>query len=176
MSTTVLTRLWRMLLLLLVQLVLLNHIHLFGYATPVVLAYLTIPCHRGSSRVELLIWGFVGGLIYDVFSNTMGLGMATGTMLAMLQPVLLKLFAPNDAPEDLLPSMRTMGARLYLLYVFLTMLIYHVVFYALDAFTLQNWPVTLMAMACSTLMAFLFVVFVQLLSSSIRSSREQQHS
>ena len=165
-----------MVLLLLVQVVLLNHIHLFGYATPVVLAYLTIPFHRSSSRVELLIWGFVAGLIYDVFSNTMGLGMATGTLLAMLQPVLLKLFAPNDAPEDLRPSIRAMGPRLYLLYVFLTMLIYHVVFYALDAFTLQNWPVTLMAIGCSTLMAFLFVVFVQLLSSSIRSSREQQHS
>ena len=165
-----------MLLLLLVQLVLLNHIHLFGYATPIVLAYLTIPFHRGTSKVELLFWGFGVGLIYDVFSNTMGLGMATGTLLGMLQPVLLNLFAPNDAPDDLKPSMRTMGTRSYLLYVFLTMLIYHVVFYALDAFTLQNWQVTLMAMGCSTAMAFLFVVFVQLLLSSIHSSREQQHS
>ena len=165
-----------MLLLLLVQLLLLNHIHLFGYATPVVLAYLTIPFHRGTSRVGLLLWGFCMGLIYDIFSNTMGLGMATGTLIAMLQPVLLNLFAPNDAPDDMRPSIRTMGVQPYLLYVFLTLLIYHVVFYALDAFTLQNWQVTLMAIGCSTAMAFLFVVFVQLLLSSMHSSREQQHS
>ena len=165
-----------MLLLLLVQLLLLNHIHLLGYATPVVMAYLTIPFHRGASRVGLLLWGFCAGLIYDVFSNTMGLGMATGTLTAMLQPVLLNLFAPADAPDDLRPTMRTMGTQPYLLYVLLTMLIYHTVFYALDAFTLQNWQVTLMAIGCSTVMAFLFVLFVQILLSSIQSSREQQHT
>lgn len=174
MSTTILTRLWRMVLLLLVQLLLLNHIHLFGYATPVVMAYMTIPFGRGSSRVGLLLWGFTAGLLYDVFSNTMGLGMTTGTLLAMLQPVLLNLFTPNEAPEDIKPTMRSMGVRQYLLYVFSTMFIYHLVFYVLDAFTLSNWPLTLMAVVCSTLMAFLFVVFVQYLHSSA-SSREQQH-
>lgn len=175
MNALGLTRFWRLLLLLLVQLLLLNHIHLFGYATPVVLAYMTIPFRRGASRIGLLLWGFVTGLLYDVFSNTMGLGMSTCTLLAMLQPLLLSLFVPNEAPEDIQPSVKTMGTRQFLLYAFFTMLVFHIVFYALDAFTLRNWQVTLMAIACSTLMAFLFVLFVQLLSSSIVSSREQQH-
>ena len=106
-----------------------------------------------------------------------GLGNLLGqNSQAMLQPVLLNLFAPADAPDDLRPTMRTMGTQPYLLYVLLTMLIYHTVFYALDAFTLQNWQVTLMAIGCSTVMAFLFVLFVQILLSSIHSSREQQHT
>jgi rod shape-determining protein MreD len=165
-----------MALILGVQLLLLNHIHLFGYATPVVLAYLTLTMRRGTSRVAMLLWGFCIGLLYDMASNTMGMAMATCTLLAMLQPVLLKLFAPADAPEDMRPTMRSMGARPYLLYALFTMLLFHIVFYALDAFTLSNWPVTLMAIGCSTVMAFLFVVIVQLLTNSIETSREQKHS
>ena len=66
----------------------------------------------------------------------------------------------------MVPSMHTMGAHRYILYAFFTMLIFHVVFYALDAFTLSNWPLTLMAMGIGGLMAFIIVVFAQMISPS----------
>ena len=44
-----------------------------------------------------------------------------------------------------------------------SMLIFHIVFYALDAFTLSNWPLTLMAMGIGGLIAFVIVVFAQTL-------------
>jgi len=161
MSTAIIHRFWKMTVLLLVQLLVLNHVHLFGYATPIVLTYLTMNFERGCSRVALLLWGFVCGLIYDMFSNTMGLGMASGTLLAMLQPSLLKLFTPRDAADDMRPSFRTLGTHSYLLYAAFTILIYHAVFYALDAFTLRNWTTTLVAIGCGTAVAFLLVALAQ---------------
>ena len=92
-----------MVLLLLLQLIILNHVHVFTYATPVVIAYLTMNFQRGASRVGLLLWGFAIGLLYDVFSNTMGLGMCSATLLAMMQPFLLSLFTPRDAADDMVP-------------------------------------------------------------------------
>ena len=86
-----------MLLILFVQIVICNNIPSFGYAPPVLLAYLTMKFHRGSSRESLLIWGFVIGLIFDIFSNTMGKGMAACTLLGMLQPYLLNLFSPTES-------------------------------------------------------------------------------
>ena len=72
MSRSIIHRFWRMVLLLLLQLIILNHVHVFTYATPVVIAYLTMNFQRGASRVGLLLWGFAIGLLYDVFSNTFG--------------------------------------------------------------------------------------------------------
>ena len=166
MSRAIIHRLWKLLTVLLLQLIILNHVHVLTYATPVIIAYVTMNFQRGASRLGLLLWGFVTGLLYDVFSNTMGLGMCSATLLAMMQPLLLSLFTPRDAADDMGPSMRTMGTHRYILYAFFSMLIFHAVFYALDAFTLSNWTLTLMAMGIGGLMAFIIVVFAQILSPS----------
>ena len=89
MSREIIHRLWKMVIVLLLQLIILNHVHVLTYATPVIIAYVTMNFQRGASRVGLLLWGFVTGLLYDVFSNTMGLGMCSATLLAMMQPLLL---------------------------------------------------------------------------------------
>lgn len=161
MSTKFLHRFWKLIILLVVQLVLLNNLHLLGYISPVIIACLTMDFERGASRIGLLLWGFAAGLLYDVFSNTIGMGMAAATLLGMLQPTLLHLFTPRDAPDDMVPSMRTMGTHRYLLYAFFSLLIFHTVFYLLDAMTLSDWTLTLLAIGCGTLMAFVIVAIAQ---------------
>lgn len=172
-------RLKNMALLLLFQVLVLNNIHLLGYATPLTITYLTMQFQRGSSRTLLLLWGFAIGLVYDMFSNTMGMGMASATLMGMLQPVLLNLFTPRDSAEDFTPSAHTMGRGRYHLYVLFTLFIFHCVFYALDAFTLANWPLTVFAIIGGTCMSFLIVLFIQLFRPDTLSSSQhgqQQHS
>lgn len=164
MSQTIIQRTLKLVLLLLLQLVVLNHIHLFGYAMPIVIAFLTMNFNRNASRIALLLWGFTIGLLYDMCSNTMGLGMASATLLAMMQPFLLKLFTPRDAADDMEPCMRTMGTQRYLLYAFSSMFVFHIVYYALDAFSLHHWPTTLIAIAGGTVTAFIVIVFAQFLT------------
>ncbi len=72
MNETIKHRIIRLVAILLFQILLCNNIHILGYASPIVLPYLTMKFHRGSARESLLIWGFVIGLIFDIFSNTMG--------------------------------------------------------------------------------------------------------
>lgn len=155
-----------MTLLLIVQLLILNHIHLLGYGTPIVIVFLTLKFHRGASRIGLLLWGFAIGLVYDVFSNTMGMGMASCTLLAMLQPSLLKLYVPHDAADEIRPSFRTMGVTNYLAYTFTSLLLFHIVFYALDAFTISNWQYTLIGIGLGTVLAFVVSLLVGFLISS----------
>lgn len=153
--------LWQLVLLLLLQEVLLNNIHLFGYATPIVIAWLPMHAPRRTPPIPRLLWAFAMGLLFDMFSNTMGMGMASCTLMAMLQPPLLEAFTPRNAADDMAPSPDTMGTGRYVAYTLVTMLIFHIVFYALDAFTLTNWQLTALGAVSAGLLATLLVALLQ---------------
>ena len=163
MSSVFLTRLARFLILLFFQVLVFNQVHLLGYITPLMIGYMVVCFHRGTSRVGMLLWGFATGLVFDMFSNTAGMGASAMTLIAMIQQPLLALFTPRDATEDFTPTFCTLGFWTYLLYVFILMLVLHSVFYLLDAFTLTNWQLTLISIGGGTLMATIITIFVELL-------------
>jgi rod shape-determining protein MreD len=169
MNDTLKHRIIRLLAILLVQIVICNNIHAFGYAPPVLLAYLTMKFHRGSSRESLLVWGFIIGLIFDIFSNTMGKGMAVCTLMGMLQPYLLGLFSPTESVDMLVPSFKTMGFDRYIYYVVSTMLIFHFVFYFLEDFSFRHPKILMTGTFVSTLLAVLFVIVADVFSPKDRN-------
>ncbi|MBQ6964762.1 MAG: rod shape-determining protein MreD [Bacteroidaceae bacterium] len=166
MSSLFLMRLCRLFVLLCVQVLILNHVHLLGYLTPLIIGYMMVCFHRGTSRVSALLWGFAIGLIFDMFSNTAGMASASCTLIGLIQPPLCDAFAPRDAAEDFTPSFQTLGFWSYITYVFIIMLVLHGGFYLLDAFTLANWPLTLAAIIGSSFMATLLIMFIELLVRS----------
>ena len=62
--------------LLLVQTLLLNHISVFGCATPLLYVYFALTIQRGESKWATLLWCFAMGLLVDIFSNTPGVAAA----------------------------------------------------------------------------------------------------
>jgi len=166
MSYNYIIRFLRMLIILVVQILLLNNVHILGYITPLLLGYMILPFNKGADRIEMLLWGFVTGLLFDVFSNTAGMGAASLTLLAMLQPGLINLFTPRDAAEDFTPSFRVMGFWKYVTYCLMGMFIVHATFYALDAFTIANWQLTLSAIAIGTLIATLLCIVAELITKT----------
>lgn len=151
-----------MVVVLLIQILILNNIHIAGYITPLFIGYMLVPFNKGAGRIELLIWGFTTGLIFDMFSNTAGMGAASCTLLAMLQPSLVNLFTPRDAAEDFTPGFRTMGFWNFILYCLLSMLVLHGLFYALDAFMLQDWLLTLIAIGGGSLATSALCIIAEL--------------
>ena len=163
MNETIKHRIIRLAAILLFQILLCNNIHILGYASPIVLPYLTMKVHRGSARESLLIWGFVIGLIFDIFSNTMGKGMASCTLLGMLQPYLLRLFSPNESVDMLVPSFKSMGFDRYIYYAVSSMLIFHLVFYFLEDFSLNHVRLMVTGALLGTALAVLFTVIADVL-------------
>ncbi|MBP5375785.1 MAG: rod shape-determining protein MreD [Bacteroidaceae bacterium] len=163
MNSNVLMRIGRLFILLLLQVLVFNHIHLFGYITPLVIGYMVVCFHRGSSRVEILIWAFAIGLLFDIFSNTAGMAAAACTLIAMIQPLLLNRMAPRDAEEGFIPSFTTLKFWNYTFYVFLLMLVLHGCFYLLDAFTLMDWQLTLVSIGGSSVFATLIIICIELI-------------
>lgn len=146
-------------ILVLVQVLVFNHIHLFGYATPLLYVYFVLPARRGFSKWALLLWAFLLGICVDIFSNTPGLASASMTLIALIQPYLLELFVPRDSPEDLKPSFASLGAAKYMFYTFILVFIYCIVFFLLEIFSFFNWMQWLFS-ACGSMLITLVLVWV----------------
>ena len=94
--------------LVLLQVLILNNVHIAGYATPFLYVYFILKFASGTSRNELMLWAFFLGLTIDIFSNTPGMNAAATVFLAFVRPTFLRLFTPRDTLDSIIPSIRTM--------------------------------------------------------------------
>ena len=72
--------------LVLLQVLVLNHMHINGYATPFFFIYFILKYNSGVSRNVLMIWAFLLGLTVDILGNTPGMNAAAATVLAFISP------------------------------------------------------------------------------------------
>lgn len=77
MVQKIFTRLGWFVLLLLLQVLLFGHIHLFGYATPMPYVYFLIILSLDTPRWLYLVSAFALGLAIDIFSCTPGMTSAS---------------------------------------------------------------------------------------------------
>lgn len=160
MNIDFLYRLLLFVVLLLVQVLVLNHIHLFGYATPMIYVYFIITFARNYPKWGILVWSFCLGLCVDVFSNTPGVAALSMTTTAVLQPYLLDLFMQRDSETDLLPSFSTLGVSRYVYYVLLMTVIYCLLFFTVETFTFFNCLQWALSVSGSTVLSVILILVV----------------
>lgn len=117
------------------QVLVLNHINIGGYATPFVYIYVLLKFGYECSRNERMLWGFAIGLLVDLFSDTPGMNASAMVLLGFLQPLILRLFASRDVTDNLTPSMRTMGVAAFAKYLVACILIHHSWLLSLEFFS-----------------------------------------
>lgn len=150
-----------MLALVAVQVLVLNHVRLWGYCAPMIHVTLLLYFPLGSSRTCTLLWAFVTGLIVDIFSNTPGVGSGAMVLAAMAQPGLLALMAPRDSADNMQPNYHTMGVRNHVTYVMLIFLIHHLAYFMLESFSLANIILTLLDMSGSWALSVLLALTIE---------------
>ena len=148
-------------ILLMAQVLVLNNIHLFGCATPLLLVYIIIIMPANTPRWVSLATGFILGIVSDIFSNTPGVAATTLTAVAFLQPFLLQLFVSNDAPESLSPSMSTLGNMKFLFFSFIQTLLYCLIFFALEEFTFFHVGQWALLAGSSTVLTLLLMLTIE---------------
>lgn len=142
----------------LLQVLLLNNIHILGYATPFLYIYFIVQYEISVSRNTLMLLAFSLGLFVDVFSDTPGINAAASVSLAFLRPFYLRLFMPRDAAEDISPSLTTLGIVPYLKYLFISVLSHHLVLYLLMFFSFADVQLFLLKVIGSVLLSFMCVI------------------
>ena len=158
-----LKRVFQMAVLIALQVLVCNHIHLFGYATPMLYVLFLLRFPLNGARVGNMLWAFVMGLIIDVFSNTLGEAAASKTLAAFVQWPLLQATAPKDALEDMKPSYQTMGKWNYIRYIAILTLVHHVAFYLLEAFSFFSMTRLLLSLGASYLLSLVLMLTLETL-------------
>ena len=124
--------------MLLLQVLILNNVHIAGYATPFLYVYLILKFESDTSRNVLMLWAFFLGLAIDIFSDTPGMNAAATVFLAFLRPVLLRLFVPRDTVDSIVPAVRTMGISPFLKYLSFSVLAHHAVLLSIEFFSFAH--------------------------------------
>lgn len=141
----------------LLQAIILGHVHLFGVATPLLYIYFFLQLPRNYPKWASLLWAFAMGLLLDTFSNTPGLTATSLTLLAALQPYYMEIYIPRDSAEDFKPSLGSLRATKYFFYAVPLVLLYCLVFYSLELFNFYNWLHWLSCVIGSTLITLVLI-------------------
>ena len=147
--------------LVLLQVLILNNVHIAGYATPFLYIYFILKFDSGTSRNELMLWAFFFGLTIDIFSDTPGMNAAATVLLAFLRPIFLRLFVPRDTLDTLIPAVRTMGIFPFLKYLVICVLVHHGMLLTLEFFSFAHIGTLLLRVVTSTLLTVTCIMAVE---------------
>ena len=103
-------RIRQVLLVLALQVLVLDYIHLWGYATPLLGVLLVVYTPLDENRIVSMSISFLAGVVMDMFANTPGVGAAAMTLASFIQHPLLVMMLPKDSDEGIVPSLHTMGS------------------------------------------------------------------
>jgi len=165
MPSIIFSRLVWAIVLVLLQPLVFNHIHLFGYATPLPYVYALLILPSTTPRWLYVVLGFVLGFVVDFFSNTFGMAAAATTFAGLCTPFLLKFFGPKDFDPDnlLLPSFESLETKNFLFYAAALLFVHACVFFTLEAMTFNHFSGLIFNMFGSTALSLLFVSLFELI-------------
>lgn len=160
-----LRRLFWLILLPLLQVVVFNHVHLWGYATPMPYVYALLILPASTPRWFYVTLGFTLGLFADMGSNTPGIAAAAGTASGLSIPFLLHLFAPKEFDDDttLLPNVRTLEWTGFLNYAASAVLIHVSLFHIIEDFAFYFPLQLLINIVGSTVFTLVFIALFEVL-------------
>ena len=151
--------------LLLVQVLILNHIHLFQIATPLLYIYFVLTFRMSTPKWVILTSSFFLGLLIDIFANTAGMAAGCMTLIAMIQPYLMQFLSPRDAGDNMQASAASLGFVKYATLCTVQVLIYCVLFFALEAFSFFDWQMWGLRALSSALLTLVMILAIE----SVRS-------
>ncbi len=160
------------LLLVLIQVLIMNHIYISGYANPQVYVLFILMLPAGIPGFALLLLAFATGLVIDLFSDSLAIHTAATLFAAFIRPSVLRLVTSGvkDASE-LEPSFSSMGWVSLSIYAGIIILLHHGILFFLEIFRFTEIMQTLSRILLSSLFTFIFVLIGFALSERRTTSR-----
>lgn len=163
MNNTVWRNIGRFVLLMLLQLLVLDHVYLGGYVMPMLYVLFVLMLPTSMKRVPLLLVAFGTGLLIDVMSGALGFHALACTIVAMMRVTFANRILTRG--EDVVigtPSIYSVTPQYFISYLLLLTGAYYLVFYTVELFGFRGFGDVLLATVCSTLVTTLLAVVYQL--------------
>ena len=152
----------RFVLLLLIQLLVLNHVYLGGYMMPMLylLAILMLPTDM--KRIPLLLIAFGTGLIIDIMNNMLGFHALCCTVVAMMRILFADRILTRGEPVTVsTPSIYSVSPQYFVSYLLILTASFYLVFFTIELFGFRHFGSVLAATLLSTLATALLAVLYQ---------------
>lgn len=164
MITELLVFLFRFLILILVQVVVLNNVQFSGFINPFVYIMFIMMLPVRMPKAFLLLAAFLTGLVVDVFSNTMGMHAAACVFMAYVRPTVLRIMAPRDGYEtESSPSVKELGFTWFLIYAATLTFIHHFILFYIEVFRFSEFFTTFLRVLLSSVATLLTIMISQYL-------------
>ena len=147
--------------LVLLQVLILNNIHIMGVATPFLYIYFLLRLPSGISRNMLLLVGFLLGVCIDIFSNTPGMNAAACVALALARPLFLRLFTPRDMLESIVPSFKSMGIFSFLKYSIVCVFTFLAILLTIEFFSFSTLGMLLVRILSSCALTVVCIMAIE---------------
>jgi rod shape-determining protein MreD len=155
---------FRFLVLLSIQVLVLNNIQFSGFINPFLYVMFILMLPVKLPKTILLVVAFITGLIIDMFSNTMGMHAAACLVMGYVRPGWLRVLAPRDGYEsDALPSVKNYGFQWFIVYASVMVLVHHFCLFYIEVFRFSEFFSTFFRVILSTLVTLLLIILSQYL-------------
>ena len=145
----------------LLQVTVFNHIHLFNLMTPFLYLYAIAKIPAGLA--------FITGLLVDIFSGTLGIHAAASTLIGYYRNPLMHAFTDKEMLEDASPSYVTLGTGAFMKYIVCLTFLHHTALYAIESLSLFDPPYLLLRIASSTVLTTLCLFVIEAFHMERRS-------
>ena len=146
------------LILLLIQLTILDNVqlHSYMYINIYILIIYILPYRLRNATI--LFFGFFLGLFIDLANNTMGIHAAATTLIAYIRPRLLMLTSNREQIDDIQGKQKISDFGWFFKYILISTAVFNVVLILGEAFSIQNFLITLLRIICSTVASIFFIL------------------
>ena len=156
----------RFVLFILVQVYVLDRIHIHQMLTPYIyfLFIIWLPFRMG--RTQQMLIAFIVGLTIDSFRHNPGFHAAACALMAYIRPRLINLLIPQEGADNNYeePSFKSMGGILpYMIFISVLTFVHHSWLFLLEAWQFGNIWYFLVKTLLSTLLSLVLIVITELL-------------
>ena len=144
-----------------IQVLILNNIHLFRIATPLLYLYIIIKMPNNITRSLSIIISFIVGVVMDIFSNTLGMHAAACTLAGMFRDPVMYSFSGKELLEEATPSYRTLGVSAFMKYVFAIVAIHHIALFSIESISLFDPVFLLLRIVACVILTTLLIFIVE---------------
>lgn len=149
-----------MLAYILLQVLVINKLHIFGgVALVYLIAILRMPVEM--SRVLQIVLGFMAGVVVDMFCNTPGIHTFALTTTAYLRHRVLTFYVVADDLKTGAPSLAKLGMETFVRYALTVVVIHTLVLYLLESFTFANFWNLLVKILVSIILTMMMIMAVE---------------
>jgi len=159
MNNLILNNSMRFLALVLLQVLVLNHLNLFGYLNPMVYIVWVVLFPIRKNQSIFLILSFLLGLSIDFFSDSGGINAASTLFIAFIRLPLLKIVLKKTDFDYLLFNLRAISFGKAFLFITTLTFIHHFIIFSLAYFNINSFLIII----SNTILTSIITIIISIL-------------